>query len=76
VHDGIELELRGVPTAVICTEPFVATGNAMARARGKPDYRFATVQHPIGSASAPEMSERVRDALPQISVLLTGRYDA
>jgi hypothetical protein len=75
VHDGIELEVRGVPAAVVCTEPFVVTGWAMARARGKEDYRFAVIQHPISSASDAEMRRRVEAALPQIAELLTGQVE-
>lgn len=62
-----------MPAAVICTEPFVPTGRAMARARGKGDYRFGVVSHPIGSASDDEMRQRVEQAMPQILELLTGR---
>ena len=70
--DGIEIEVRGVPAAVVCTEPFIATGRAMARARGKADYPFAIVPHPIGSASDTEMRARAEAALPQVVQLLTG----
>lgn len=73
MHDGIEIEVRGVPAAVVCTEPFAVTGRAMAKARGKADYRFALVSHPIGSANEEEMAGRVRVAIPQVVELLTGR---
>ena len=69
--DGIEIEVRGVPAAVVCTEPFIATGRAMARARGKAEYPFAVVPHPIGSASDDEMRARAEAALPQVVELLT-----
>ncbi len=71
--DGIEIEVRGVPAAVVCTEPFIATGRAMARARGKAEYPFAVIPHPIGSASEEEMRSRAEAALPQVVELLTGR---
>ena len=71
--DGIEVEVRGVPAAVVCTEPFIATGRAMARARGKAEYPFAVIPHPIGSASDEEMRSRAEAALPQVVELLTGR---
>lgn len=71
--DGIEIEVRGVAAAVVCTEPFIATGRAMARARGKGDYAFAVIPHPIGSASDDEMRGRAEAALPLVEELLTGR---
>ena len=71
--DGIEVEVRCVPAAVVCTEPFIATGRAMARARGNAEYPFAVIPHPIGSASEEEMRSRAEAALPQVVQLLTGR---
>ncbi len=71
MHDGIEIEVRGIPAAVICTEPFIMTAKAMARARGRGDYPFAVIAHPIGSASEAELRARAEAALPQILRLLT-----
>ncbi len=71
MHDGIEVEVRGKPAAVVCTEPFVVTGKAMARARGRADYPFAVVPHPIGSATDAELRARAEAALPQVIRLLT-----
>lgn len=62
-----------MPAAVICTEPFVVTGKAMARARGRADYPFAVIPHPIGSATDAELRARAAAALPQIVKLLTSR---
>lgn len=70
--DGIEIEVRGKPAAVVCTEPFIMTGKAMARARGRADYPFAVIPHPIGSATDAEMRARAEAALPQVVNLLTG----
>jgi hypothetical protein len=47
--DGIILEKHGVPTAVISTEPFIASSKAMAVAQGIPDYPFVTIPHPIAA---------------------------
>ena len=49
MHDGIELELNGTPTAVIITEEFEIPARTIARIRGIPDYPYARVPHPIGS---------------------------
>ena len=71
MHDGIQLEQRGVPTAVICTDEFVASARAQAAISGNPDYPFAVVSHPIGSLTADELRERARTAASQVIEILT-----
>jgi hypothetical protein len=72
LHDGIELDRRGVPAAVICTEEFVASSRAQATICGNPLYPFAVVAHPIGSLTLPELQGRAAVALPQVIAILTG----
>jgi hypothetical protein len=71
VHDGIELERRGVPTAVICTDEFVASARAQAAICGDPDYPFVVVPHPIGSLAPAELRARARAAVDQVIAILT-----
>jgi hypothetical protein len=71
LHDGIELDRRGVPAAVICTEEFVASSKAQAAICGNPLYRFAVVAHPIGSLTLAELQARAAVALPQVIAILT-----
>ena len=70
MHDGITLEQRGVPSAVICTEPFITSAKAMNRLRGVPDFPFAVVEHPIGSLTPEGVGECAKKALPQVLQLL------
>ena len=49
MHDGIQFEKRGLPAAVICTEPFVSSAVAMSKMGGIPEFPFAVVPHPLGS---------------------------
>jgi hypothetical protein len=72
VHDGIELDRRGVPAAVICTDQFVASSKAQAAICGNPDYAFAVVAHPLGSLTPAELRERAAVAVPQVIAILTG----
>ena len=65
MHDGIELERRGIPTAVIVTAPFVATGRAMADLDGRPDYRFSVIRHP----SAELRGDDLHQQLPLLHVI-------
>ena len=70
MQDGIALERRGIPAAVVCTEPFERMGRASAEVAGLPDYPFALVPHPIGRLRPEELRARAEAALPQVLALL------
>ncbi len=72
MHDGIELEKKGVPTAVICTEPFRPTVETVAKVRGMPGYPVAYIPHPVGSLTDEQLRERAKEVAPEIKTLLTG----
>ena len=73
MHDGITLERNGVPTAVICTEPFISSGKAMSNIGGIPDYPFVVVPHPLGSLSTKVLRERAMQAAPEVLKILLAR---
>ncbi|MCH9036247.1 MAG: hypothetical protein IH860_02870 [Chloroflexi bacterium] len=73
MHDGIELEKRGIPAAVIVTREFVVPARAIAEMRGMPCYPFVVVDHPIGSLEEAGLLERARMALPQVLEILSRR---
>ena len=64
------MEKLGVPTAVICTEPFISSGKAMAVAHGFPDYPFAVIPHPINATTYGVLDKWVEDSLPEVVRLL------
>ena len=63
--DAVRFERLGLPAAAILTEPFRATGRAMAELQGFVDYAFATVPHPVASLSA-EQALAVADAVTPV----------
>jgi hypothetical protein len=65
------MERRGVPAALVCTAPFIATARSMCAIHGVPNYPFAVVEHPIGRLTAEELEERVAAVLPAVVELLT-----
>lgn len=71
MHDGIALERRGIPTAVICTDAFIRTGRATAEVAGLPDYPFGLVSHPVGRLDSDGLQARATAALPVVVALLT-----
>jgi hypothetical protein len=72
VLDAISFEKRGVPAAVIITEPFVPTADAIAELSGLPGYRYAVIPHPVGSLTAAEVAARAEAIAPRVAELLLG----
>ena len=68
--DAITFEKRGIPAAVVITEPFEATAEAMAKLAGMAGYRYAVVPHPFGSLSPDEVSARADKVMDRIEQLL------
>lgn len=76
VHDGIEIEKRGIPAVAICTEAFLPGLDALTQMRGMPDYRFALVPHPLGVLFDDELMQRAELAAPQVAAIVTGALEA
>jgi hypothetical protein len=72
VADGVAFERRGIPAAVICSDAFTVTADAMAEVKGAPGYRYATTAHPVAVLTPDEVRKRAEEALPQVVALLTG----
>ena len=47
------------------TSRFVSAAEMMSRVLGMPDYRFATIGHPVSSAAADDLKAMARLALEQ-----------
>jgi hypothetical protein len=65
------LENRGVPTVVICTEPFLNSALVHAKTFGKPDSRPVTIPHPLGGIEAGLVMERAAAIRDRIVAVLT-----
>lgn len=68
--DGIKLEKIGVPTVSIITEPFIATGQAMAKNWGAPDYAFVVTPHPIANLTEAELNARADELTDHVIAFL------
>jgi hypothetical protein len=66
----VGLEARGIPTAAICTDPFLEEARAQARALGMPDLPVARITHPLSTLTAEEIAQRAAEAVPQLLGLL------
>jgi len=72
VADGVAFERRGIPAAVVCTDAFIVTADAMAALKGATGYRYATTIHPVAVLSPEEVRARAEQVLPDVVALLTG----
>ena len=73
MHDAITLEKMQVPTAVICTEPFISSAKAMSKIGGIPDYPFVVLPHPLGSLTLDSLREKAVQAAPDVLQILLAR---
>jgi hypothetical protein len=73
MHDSIELEKRGIPTALICTEQFIRTAQTMAKICGLPDYPFAIIAHPLGNLEPDEVRIRAEGVASDVRRILVER---
>ena len=49
----------------VMTTRFVSAAEMMGKVLGMPGYAFATIEHPVSSASDAELAARARAALEQ-----------
>ena len=73
MHDAIELEARGVPTAVIVTSEFVREARAQREALGMTGVVPVVIEHPLSSLTDGEIAARAAAALPQVLAAWQGR---
>ena len=66
VHDGVELESRGIPTVAIHTSVFTGSAEAHAVAYGRPDFDPVTVRHPIAGLTPEEVDGRADEIMPNL----------
>jgi hypothetical protein len=71
VHDAVRLERRGLPTAVVGTEPFLDEAIEQARVLGMPDYRPVLIRHPVRLLSEEELHSLADRAFAAIESRLT-----
>lgn len=74
MHDTVELETRGLPTAIIITTEFQLEAQVQRDALGLRALDPVVIEHPLSSLTDVEIARRALEALPQIqSVWLHGQ---
>ena len=73
MHDAIELEARGIPTAVIVTSEFVREAKVQREALGMTGVVPVVIPHPLSSLTDDEIRARASAAVPQVIAAWQGR---
>lgn len=76
IADGVLFERRGTPAAVICSDAFIATADAMAEVQEAPGYSYITTPHPVAGLTAAQVHERAEQVAVQVADLLAAAQDA
>jgi hypothetical protein len=71
MHDVLALEDRGIPTVLLCTDPFMNSAGDHAEAFGNPDYQAVCVGHPLASLMPEQARVRADEALGGVIAVLT-----
>lgn len=70
IADGVLFERHGTPAAVICSDAFVATADAMAEVQQAPGYSYVTTPHPVAGLSGAQVHDRAEQVASEVADLL------
>jgi hypothetical protein len=76
IADGVLFERRGTPAAVICSDAFIATADAMAQVQEAPGYSYVTTPHPVAGLTPAQVRERAEQVASQVAELLAAAQGA
>lgn len=66
MHDSVELEGKGLPTAVIVTSEFLLEARTQRDALGMTALEPVVIAHPLSSLTDEEIVRRAESALPLV----------
>jgi hypothetical protein len=73
VGDGVAFERHGVPAAVICSDAFRSTADAIAEVSGAHGYRYLTTPHPVAGLTQAQIRERAETVAAEVAELLSAQ---
>jgi hypothetical protein len=68
-------EREGTPAAVICSDAFEATADAMSDVQGAPGYQYLTTPHPVAGLTPEQVRQRAEAIAAEVAGLLGGPGD-
>jgi hypothetical protein len=73
MHDGVRLESRSRPTAVVVTTEFLREAEAQRAALGMDALAPVVIQHPLSTLTEAEIDARAADVATQAVRIWLGR---
>ncbi len=71
MHDAMTLENRGVPTVVLCTDPFLNSAFRHASTFGRKDFLPLGFPHPLGGLTPEQVLVRANELEQAVIEVLT-----
>ena len=71
MHDAMTLENRGIPTVVLCTQPFLNSAHIHARTFGHGAFQSVGIPHPLAGLTGPMVLEQAESIVDEVVALLT-----
>jgi hypothetical protein len=72
MHDGVDLETRGLPTAVVVTEAFVHEAHVQRAALGMEGLDPVVIDHPLSTLTDDEIDGRAAQAVDAVKKVWLG----
>jgi hypothetical protein len=73
MHDGVSLEARNRPTAVVVTTEFLCEAEAQRAALGMEGLVPVVIRHPLSTLTDAEIEARAADVATQAARIWLGR---
>jgi hypothetical protein len=67
----VEVEKRGVPTVMVCTDEFSQLGHNEAESLGFPYLPIALVSHPLGGQKPHQILKKAEKSIAQVIAIAT-----
>jgi hypothetical protein len=69
----MELEARGIATAIVVIEPMTPVAESTKRIMGIPGYEYCVMGRPYAGLTPEESATQAKRLIPRINQLLTSR---
>jgi hypothetical protein len=73
IADGVLFERHGTPAAVICSDAFRATADAMAEVQEAPGYHYITTPHPVAGLTPGQVRDRAEQVAAEVAEVLAAQ---
>jgi hypothetical protein len=66
----VELEKRGIPTAIICSDAFFSLAKSISQAKGIASPRLVAIPHPLSGIAPDEVHRKAENAIEMIIAMI------